>query len=82
MGPNMWLADKIEFSRRMEENQINVLDIGVDAAIAIVEAIAERENRCLEDAAAKDIGTLKVLTYHQWFCETFGFVRKTKEHIE
>ncbi|CAN6938972.1 unnamed protein product [Brassica oleracea] len=42
-------------------------------------AIAEKEKECLKHAAI-DTGNLEVLTFHHWFCETVGFVRKTKEH--
>ncbi|KAH0876247.1 hypothetical protein HID58_073609 [Brassica napus] len=62
-------------NRRMEalQNVINNQKKELDAAIA------EKEKECLKHAAI-DTGNLEVLTFHHWFCETVGFVRKTKEH--
>ncbi|KAF3519926.1 hypothetical protein DY000_02064309 [Brassica cretica] len=62
-------------NRRMKALQ-NVID---NQKKELDAAIAEKEKECLKHAAI-DTGNLEVLTFHHWFCETVGFVRKTKEH--
>uniref|UniRef100_A0A0D3D1T2 Uncharacterized protein n=1 Tax=Brassica oleracea var. oleracea TaxID=109376 RepID=A0A0D3D1T2_BRAOL len=62
-------------NRRMKALQ-NVID---NQKKELDAAIAEKEKESLKHAAI-DTGNLEVLTFHHWFCETVGFVRKTKEH--